>query len=331
MLLFVLSRALQAVPVFLFVGLVAFVLFAFVGDPVLIMLGQSYTETQRAVLEHRLGLDQPWIMQYLHFLWAALHGEFGVSYRLARPVASLIAERLPATAELAVSATLLSIALGVPLGLFTAVHRRRRIARVLLTVSLLGISMPTFLLGILLILLFSVDVHWLPSFGRGAVVHFGWWSTGLLTASGLRSLVLPATTLGLFQMALITRLVRTEMLEALGSEHIQFARARGLSRRSIYVTHAGRNALVPIVTLAALQFGSVLAFSIVTESVFQWPGLGLLFIQSIGAADIPVLSAYLMLTAAIFLVLNFAADLSYTLIDPRLRVSPGSMPLLRGR
>ncbi len=330
MLLFLLSRALQAIPVFLFVGLVAFVLFAFVGDPVLIMLGQSYTEAQREMLAHKLGLDQPILVQYLRFLWAALHGEFGISYRLARPVTSLIAERFPATAELALTATLISLALGVPLGLFAAVHRRKRFARFLLTFSLLGISVPTFLLGILLILVFSVELHWLPSFGRGAVVHLGWWSTGLLTVSGLRSLVLPATTLGLFQMALITRLVRTEMLDALGSEHVLFARARGLSSRSIYVTHAGRNALVPIVTLAALQFGGVLAFSIVTESVFQWPGLGLLFIQSIGAADIPVLSAYLMLTAAVFLALNLAVDLSYFLIDPRLRVSPGSMPLLRG-
>ena len=297
MLSFVLSRVLQAIPVLLFVGLIAFVLFAFVGDPVLIMLGQSYTEGQRAMLEHKLGLDQPLILQYLHFLWAALHGEFGISYRLARPVASLIAERLPATAELAITATLISLALGVPLGLLAAVNRRSRIARLLLTFSLLGISTPTFLLGVLLILLFSVELHWLPSFGRGDVVHLGWWSTGLLTASGWRSIVLPAATLGLFQLALITRLVRVEMLDALGSDYIQFARARGLSHRSIYVTHAGRNALIPIVTMAALQFGGVLAFSIVTEAVFQWPGLGLLFIQSINAADIPVLSAYLMLTA----------------------------------
>jgi peptide/nickel transport system permease protein len=281
-----------------------------VGDPVLIMLGQNYTEAQRELLVHKLGLDQPVILQYLDFLWAALHGQFGISYRLGRPVASLIAERLPATAELAVTAMLVSLTLGVPLGLLAAVHRRSRIARLFLTFSLVGISMPTFLLGILLILVFSVDLHWLPSFGRGTVVHLGWWSTGLLTASGLRSIVLPGATLGLFQLALITRLVRTEMLDALASDYIQFARARGLSRRSIYVTHAGRNALIPIVTLAALQFGSVLAFSIVTESVFQWPGLGLLFIQSIGAADIPVLSAYLMLTAAVFLALNLVVDLS---------------------
>ena len=331
MLLFVLSRALQAIPVLFFVGFIAFVLFAFVGDPVLIMLGQNYTEAQRELLVHKLGLDQPVILQYLDFLWAALHGQFGISYRLGRPVASLIAERLPATAELAVTAMLVSLTLGVPLGLLAAVHRRNRIARLFLTFSLVGISMPTFLLGILLILVFSVDLHWLPSFGRGTVVHLGWWSTGLLTASGLRSIVLPGATLGLFQLALITRLVRTEMLDALASDYIQFARARGLSRRSIYVTHAGRNALIPIVTLAALQFGSVLAFSIVTESVFQWPGLGLLFIQSIGAADIPVLSAYLMLTAAVFLALNLVVDLSYVLIDPRLRVSLRSGQLLRGQ
>ncbi|MBV9655910.1 MAG: ABC transporter permease [Acetobacteraceae bacterium] len=331
MLLFVVSRILQALPVFLCVVLVAFVLFAFVGDPVLIMLGQNYTEAQRAATAHRLGLDQPLIIQYCRYVWATLHGEFGVSYRLSRPVAALLAERLPATAELAITATLLSVAVGVPLGVFTAVHRRRRVAGILLSICLVALSVPTFLLGTLLILVFSVGLHWLPSFGRGAVVHIGWWSTGLLTASGLRSLVLPAATLGLYQKSLITRLTRVEMLDALGTEHIRFARARGLPRRSIYVTHAGRNALVPIVTLAALQFGGVLAFSIVTESVFQWPGLGLLFIQSLGAADIPVLAAYLILTAAIFLTLNLAVDLSSTLIDPRLRSSLRGFPPARDR
>lgn len=329
MLLFAVSRLLQAVPVLLFVGLIAFAMFAFVGDPVLIMLGQNYTETQRLALVHDLGLDRSILVQYGRFLAAALHGDFGISYRLARPVGALFGERLPATAELAVASSLAALIVGGALGLLAAVRPASLLARALVPLTLLGISTPTFLLGTLLILLFSVHLQWLPSFGRGTVTNLGWWSTGFLTASGLRSLVLPAATLGLYQIALITRLVRSEVIGALTAEHVRFARARGLSRRSIYLTHAGRNALVPIVTLTALQFGSVLAFSIVTETVFQWPGIGLLFVQSITAGDVPVLSAYLLLTAAVFLTINFLVDLSYLIIDPRLRRGGGATSAAR--
>ncbi len=247
---FVLSRILQAIPVLLVVGFIAFAMFAFVGDPVTIMLGTSYTEADRVAMVHHLGLDQPFFVQYVKFMWAAVHGEFGVSYRLARPVSDLIAERLPATAELSVAAALFALVVGIPAGIYTGIYRRAFGARVFMVLSLVGVSLPTFLIGILLILLFSVLLGWLPSFGRGTVVHFAYWSTGLLTVSGLKALVLPAVTLGLFQMTLIMRLVRAEMLDVLRSDYIKFARARGLPDRAIYFGHALKNTLVPVITMA---------------------------------------------------------------------------------
>ncbi len=299
---------------------VAFALFAYVGDPVNIMLGTSYTEADKVRMTHALGLDQPFVVQYVKFLWAVLHGEFGVSYRLARPVSSLIAERLPATAELSAAAALFALAVGVPAGVYTGIYRTAFASRVFMTLSLVGVSLPTFLIGILLILVFSVLLGWLPSYGRGTTVDFGFWTTGLLTVSGLKALVLPAITLGLFQMTLIMRLVRAEMLEVLRSDYIKFARARGLSSRAIHFGHALKNTLVPVITVAGLQLGGIVAFSIVTETVFQWPGMGLLLVQSIQVGDIPVMSTYLLLVAVLFVVINMVVDLLYFVVDPRLRV-----------
>jgi peptide/nickel transport system permease protein len=318
---FIISRLLQAIPVLIVVGFISFAMFAFVGDPVTIMLGQDYTEAQRVALVHELGLDQPFFVQYAKFMWKAVHGEFGVSYRLARPVGDLILERLPATTELAAVAALFALAIGLPLGVYTGIHRTSFLSRVVMVFSLLGVSLPTFLIGILLILVFSVVLGWLPSFGRGDVVHFSHWSTGFLTLSGLKALVLPAITLGLFQMTLIMRLVRAEMLEVLRSDYIKFARARGLSQRAVNFGHALKNTLVPVITIVGLQIGGLLAFSIVTETVFQWPGMGLLLVQSIAVADIPVMSAYLMLIAVVFVVINLIVDLLYYAVDPRLRMT----------
>lgn len=318
---FIGSRLLQAIPVLLVVGFIAFALFAYVGDPVSILLGQDHTEAQRLELMHQLGLDQPFLMQYGRFLWAALHGNFGISYRLAQPVSTLIAERLPATLELAVTASVLAFAVGVPMGVYTGIHRNSALSRLFMTVSLVGVSLPTFLLGILLILVFSVWLNWLPSFGRGPVVHVGgWWTTGLTSWAGIRCLILPSITLGLFQMTLIMRLVRAEMLEVLRTDYIRFARARGLTNRSIHFSHALKNTLVPVITIIGLQFGGIVAFSLVTETVFQWPGMGLLLVQSVTSADIPVLSAYLLLIALVFVSINLAVDLLYYAVDPRLRV-----------
>jgi peptide/nickel transport system permease protein len=321
MLAFIVSRVLQAIPVLLVIGFVSFAMFAYVGDPVTVMLGQDYTEAQRIALVHQLGLDQPFFIQYAKYILAALHGNFGISYRLAEPVAGLIAERLPATLELVATATVFSLVVGIPLGVYTGIYRNAKLARLCMAISLVGVSLPTFLIGILLILVFSVTLGWLPSFGRGDVVHFGtWWTTGFLTISGLRALVLPAITLGLFQLTLILRLVRAEMLEVLRTDYIKFARARGLSNRAVYFGHALKNTLVPVITIVGLQIGGIIGFSLVTETVFQWPGMGLLLVQSVAVADIPVMSAYLLLVGVVFVLINLIVDLLYYAVDPRLRV-----------
>ena len=321
---FILSRLLQAIPVMLVVALISFAMFAYVGDPVAIMLGQDFTEAQRAALVKDLGLDQPFFVQFAVFIGNALQGEFGLSYRLSRPVAELIAERAPATLELAFCAAALALAVGVPMGVYTGLYRNSWLSRVFLTFSLIGVSLPTFLIGILLILIFAVWLGWLPSFGRGETVQLGWWSTGFLTVSGLKALILPSITLGLFQLTLIMRLVRAEMLEVLRTDYIKFARARGLANRAVHFGHALKNTLVPVITIAGLQLGGIIAFAIVTETVFQWPGMGLLFIQSVGAADIPVMAAYLMLIALVFVTINLVVDLLYYAVDPRIRSGMGA-------
>ncbi|MDB5374116.1 MAG: transporter permease [Belnapia sp.] len=317
---FIISRVLQAIPVMAAVALISFAMFAYVGDPVSIMLGQDFTEAQRQALIASLGLDQPFFVQFAKFVANAARGEFGLSYRLSRPVAELIAERAPATLELALCAAVIAMCVGVPMGVYTGLYRHSWLSRFFLTFSLVGVSLPTFLIGILLILVFSVWLGWLPSFGRGDVVQLGWWSTGFLTVSGLKALILPSITLGLFQLTLIMRLVRAEMLEVLRTDYIKFARARGLPNRAVHFGHALKNTLVPVITIAGLQLGGIIAFAIVTETVFQWPGMGLLFIQSVSAADIPVMAAYLMLIALVFVAINLVVDLLYYLVDPRLRV-----------
>ena len=319
MLAFIVSRLLQATPVMLTVSLISFAMFAYVGDPVTIMLGQDYTEAQREALVRELGLDQPFFVQFVEFLENVLSGNLGLSYRLGRPVADLILERLPATLELSFAAAFLALLVGVPMGVYTGLYREAWISRVFLALSLIGVSLPTFLIGILLILVFAVVLGWLPSFGRGETVAIGWWTTGLFSWSGLKALILPAVTLGLYQMTLIMRLVRSEMLEVLRTDYIKFARARGLPDRIVHFGHALKNTLVPVITITGLQLGAIIAFAIVTETVFQWPGMGLLFIQAVANADIPIMAAYLMLVAALFVVINLIVDLLYYAVDPRLR------------
>jgi peptide/nickel transport system permease protein len=320
MLAFILRRLAQAVLVMLAVGLIAFSLFRFVGDPVLFMLGQDATPEDRVRVTQMLGLDQPYYVQYANFVGRAVQGDFGRSLRQVQPVSKLIAERLPATLELSFVAALLALAGGVSMGVYTALRRNSRLSQLMLAVSLIGVSLPTFLIGILLILVFAVLLGWLPSFGRGDTVSLGWWSTGLLTASGLKSLILPAVTLGLFQMTLIQRLVRAEMLEVLRTDYIKFARARGLTDRAVHFGHALKNTLVPVITITGLQLGGIIAFAIITETVFQWPGMGLLFIQAVGFADVPVMAAYLCLIALFFVIINLVVDLLYYAVDPRLRI-----------
>jgi len=320
MLAFVLRRLAQAVLVMLAVGLIAFALFRFVGDPVLFMLGQDATPEDRVRVTRLLGLDRPFYVQYAQFVGRALRGEFGLSLRQAQPVSRLIAERLPATLELSAVAALFALIGGVAMGVYTALRRHSWLSQLMLAASLVGVSLPTFLIGILLILVFAVLLGWLPSFGRGDTVSLGWWTTGFLTASGLKSLILPAVTLGLFQMTLIQRLVRSEMLEVLRTDYIKFARARGLTDRTVHFGHALKNTLVPVITITGLQLGAIIAFAIITETVFQWPGMGLLFIQAVGFADVPVMAAYLCLIALFFVVINLVVDLLYYVVDPRLRI-----------
>lgn len=310
MLGFLVQRLLQSIAVMLAVTAIAFALFRFAGDPVNMMVAEDDSAERRAAVRRELGLDRPILVQFGRFAANAARGDLGTSYRRREPVASVIASRLPATLELVAAAALFTFGLGIPAGVYAALHRNRWPARLLQTVSLIGISMPTFLTGILLIYVFSVVLGWLPSFGRG----------------GFASLVLPAVTLGLFQVTLVMRLVRSEMLEILRTDYIKFARARGLRNRTIHFGHALKSTLVPVITVAGLQIGTMVAFAIVTETVFQWPGLGLLFIQAVADVDIPVMAAYLMLTGLMFVLINIAVDLLYWAVDPRLRVERGAAP-----
>jgi peptide/nickel transport system permease protein len=317
---FILRRLLQAVVVMVTVALVSFLLFQYVGDPVVFLLGQDATAEQVAEMRAALGLDQPFFVQFGHFLANAVQGEFGISLRQGTQVSQLIAERFPATLELALVAAALALLFGVPMGVYAALKRGSFLSQVFMTVSLLGVSLPTFLIGILLILVFAVVLGWFPSFGRGEVTHIGGWTTGLLTLKGWHHITLPAVTLAIFQLTLIMRLVRAEMLEVLRTDYIKFARARGLTDRAVHFGHALKNTLVPVLTITGLQLGGLIAFAIITETVFQWPGMGLLFIQAVTFADIPVMAAYLCLIALIFVVINLLVDLLYFAVDPRLRV-----------
>ena len=321
---FIVRRLLQAVLVLVAVAFISFLLFQYVGDPVVFLLGQDAKPEQIRELLTALGLDRPFFVQFWHFLLNAVQGEFGLSLRQGAKVSRLIAERFPATLELSLVAAVLALVVGVPMGVYAALKRGTFMSQSFMALSLLGVSLPTFLIGILLILVFSVQLGWFPSFGRGDVVQVGPWTTGFLTSDGWMHLVLPSITLAIFQLTLIMRLVRSEMLEVLRTDYIKFARARGLSDRAIHFGHALKNTLVPVMTITGLQLGGLIAFAIITETVFQWPGMGLLFIQAVTFADIPVMAAYLCLISLIFVVINLVVDLLYFAVDPRLRVSGGA-------
>ncbi|PXY00093.1 ABC transporter permease [Halomonas sp. LBP4] len=323
MIAFLIRRLLQGSMVMLAVAFIAFSMFSFVGDPVTNMLPQDATLEQRTALQERLGLNESLPVQFGKFVTNAVQGNFGISYRNQRLVSDLIAERFPATMELVFAAVVMSLVIGIPMGVYTALKRDSWLSHLLQALSLTGISVPTFVTGILLILVFSVWLNWLPSFGRGEVVELGWWSTGLLTVSGIKAMIMPVITLSLFQITLIMRLVRAEMLEVLKTDYIRFARARGLTNRVVNFSHALRNTLMPVITITGLQIGALIAFAIITETVFQWPGMGLLFMQAVSFVDIPVMSAYLVMVSLIFVVINTIVDMLYFVVDPRLRVDTG--------
>ncbi|MEM6616189.1 MAG: ABC transporter permease [Pseudomonadota bacterium] len=322
---FVFNRLVQSLIVMGIVALLAFTLFRYVGDPVNQMVGIETTIEEREALRERLGLNDPVFVQFGRFIFDALQFDFGNSYQFKKPVSELILERLPATLELSFVSALFALIVGIPMGVYTGLNRDSWLSKFFLSVSLVGISLPTFFIGILLIFVFSVQFQMLPSFGRGEVVDLGIWTTGFLTVSGLKALILPSITLGLFQMTLIMRLVRAEMLEVIRTDYIKFARARGLKDRAIHFQHALKNTLVPVITITGLQLGSIIAFAIITETVFQWPGMGLLFLQAVQNVDIPIMAAYLLLIAFLFVVINLIVDILYFIVDPRLR---SEMPAL---
>ena len=315
-----LKRLLQSILVMLIVGFVSFSLFNFVGDPVNNMVGQEASEETREEIREKLGLNDPVYTQFFKFVVNASNGEFGLSYELRRPVSLLISERLPATLELVLVSALIAIFFGVLFGVYTAINRDGFVSNFILITSLFGVSLPTFVIGILFIYLFSVILGILPSFGRGEVVNFGFWSTGFLTISGIKALILPSITLSLFQMTYIIRLVRAEMIEILQTDYIKFARARGINNKVINNRHALKNGLIPVITITGINIGTLIAFSIITETVFQWPGMGLLFINAVQFVDVPIMSAYLIMVAFLFVMINFIVDIAYYFIDPRIRL-----------
>ncbi|MGH0001796.1 ABC transporter permease [Pseudovibrio ascidiaceicola] len=321
---FISRRIAMALVVMFVVALISFLLFRFVGDPVNQMVGIETTPEQREALRQRLGLNDPVLVQFFRYVLGAIQFDFGNSYQFKQPVADLIGRRLPATLELSFASAIFALMLGIPMGVYTGLNRDSWLSKMFLSVSLVGISLPTFFIGILFIFFFSVTLQWLPSFGRGEVVALGsFWDTGFLTISGLKAIILPAITLGLYQMTLIMRLIRAEMLEVMRTDHIKFARARGLPNRSVYYIHALKNTMVPVITITGLQLGSIIAFAIITETVFQWPGMGILFLQAVQNVDIPIMAAYLLLTAFIFVFINLIVDILYVVIDPRLRTERG--------
>ena len=314
------KRLLLAILVMVVVAFVSFSLFNFVGDPVISLTGEDSSIERQAEVREAIGLNDPVYVQFSRFLGNVIQGDFGISYQLKREVSDLIAERMPATLELVFVSAILAIVVGVILGVYTGIHRDSFVSNIILVVSLAGVSLPTFIIGIMLIYLFSVILGVLPSFGRGEVVDLGLWSTGFLTVSGLKALILPSVTLSLFQMTYVIRLVRAEMMEILQTDYIKFAKARGIKKNTINYKHALKNGLIPVITITGINIGTLIAFSIITETVFQWPGMGLLFINAVYFVDIPIMSAYMIMVAFIFVMINFIVDITYYFIDPRIRI-----------
>jgi ABC-type dipeptide/oligopeptide/nickel transport system permease component len=307
------------VVVLLAVSFICFLIFRFTGDPVLMLAGKYATQQEREQVRVAYGLDQPFHVQYVNFLGNALQGNFGKSYISQVDALDTILERFPATFELALTAIFISMAAGVLLGVVVSIRPKSPLSRLIMAGSLGGISIPTFLMGILWVMLFAVYLEWLPPFGRGDTVQIGPWRTGFLTLEGLKHLIMPALTLSGYQLAVLLRLTRAGMREVLSEEYIKTAWSKGLSPFTVIVKHALRNVLIPVVTIAGLSFGELIAFSIVTESIFQWPGMGNLLLVSIFENDHPVIVTYIMLAACIILVINILVDLLYAWLNPKIQ------------
>lgn len=316
----IIRRLLQALFVLLAMSIIVFVGVNVIGNPVDIFINPDANAAERAAIIANLGLDKPIYVQYLHFLIGVLHGNFGDSFVYGRSAIGLILERMPATLELSITSLFLALIIGLPLGLYAGLKPKSYLSRLIMSGSILGFSLPTFWVGLMLIMLFSVDLGWLPSNGRGATREILGISWSFLTLDGLKHLFLPAFNLALFTISMVIRLTRAGVQEVLPQDFIKFARAKGVSEKRIIFTHVLKNLMIPVVTVTGLEFGSLIAFSVVTESIFAWPGMGKLIIDSINSLDRPVIVAYLMMMVVIFVTINFIVDLCYTLLDPRVRL-----------
>ncbi|SLM32356.1 putative peptide transporter permease subunit: membrane component of ABC superfamily [Desulfamplus magnetovallimortis] len=316
---YIVHRIIQGIMVLLAVSFICFLLFRYTGDPVLMLAGKYATQQEREQVRIAYGLDRPFYVQYASFLGNALRGNFGKSYVSQVDALDSILERFPATFELALTAIIFSFTVGVGLGILVSLKPNGALSRIIMAGSLGGISIPTFLMGILWVMLFAVYLEWLPPFGRGDTVQIGPWRSGFFTLDGLKHLIMPALTLSGYQLAVLLRLTRAGMREVLSEEYIKTAWAKGLSPFKVIIKHALRNVLIPVVTIAGLSFGELIAFSIVTESIFQWPGMGNLLLTSIFETDQPIIVTYIMLAAFIILFINIMVDLLYAFLNPRIR------------
>jgi len=321
MIVFLLKRLGQAVIVMFVISLVAFAVKDNLGDPLQEMLGQSVSEQEREALRQTLGLHDPFFIQYFGFVGNALQGDLGTSYFFKEPTLDVILKKLPATLDLVLGASLVIILLSVPLGVFAAIYPDSLVSRLLMGLSIIGISIPVFLTAIFAIYLFAVELNWMPAFGRGETAAIiGDWQSGFLTKDGLLHLVLPCLTLASIMLPLFIRLIRAEMLEVLQADYIKFAQAKGLRPARIWFLHALKNTMLPVITLGGVQLGTMVAYTMLTETVFQWPGMGFLFLEAVHRSDTPLIVAYLMVVGLIFIIINTAVDLVYGLINPTVNV-----------
>ncbi|WP_163834816.1 ABC transporter permease [Spartinivicinus ruber] len=325
MIAFLAKRLLQALVVMLVLSLIGFAIQDNLGDPLREMVGQSVSEQEREALKDKLGLNDPFLEQYWRFLKKAVKGDLGTSYFFKEPALEVILKKLPATLELVFGATLIIVFLSIPLGVYAAIKPNSFFTKAIMGFSIIGISVPVFLTAIMLVYIFAIELNWMPSFGRGEVVHImGYWETGFLTWDGLLHLVLPSIALASIMLPLFIRLIRSEMLEVLHAEYVRFAWAKGLAKYRVWFIHALKNTLLPVVTVGGVQIGTMVAYTILTETVFQWPGMGFMFLEAINRADIPLIQAYLIVVGLIFVITNTIVDLIYGLIDPTVNVAGGS-------
>ena len=314
---FLLKRTLQAILVMFIISIFCFSIQDSLGDPTRELAAMSMSVAERENLRDSLGLNDPLFVQYGRFVGRAIQGDLGTSYFFKEPTMTVILKKLPATLELAFAASIIIIVLSIPLGVFTAIRPRHWFSRLIMAISVIGISIPVFLTALAMIFIFSVTLGWMPSFGRGEIVPiWGYWSSNFFSLDGMAHLVMPAIALSSIMLPLFIRLVRAEMLEVLSSEYIKFARAKGLGSISVYFKHALKNTMLPVITVGGVQIGIMVAYTILTESVFQWPGMGFMFLEAVNRSDIPLITAYIMFVGFVFVVVNTLVDLLYGMINP---------------